>query len=60
MSQDWAMGPIHKVLRQWRWLGRRLFQHGSLILRVTVGRAEICLKSGIEDPPWRQRDENDC
>ena len=46
-----ATGPSHKVLRQWRWLGRRLFQHGSLILRVTAGRAELCLESGIEDPP---------
>ena len=39
------------------WLGRRLFQHGSLTLRVTACRAELCLKNGIEDPPWRQRDE---
>ena len=52
-----AMGPSHEVLRQWNWLGKRLFQHGSLTLRVTAGRAELCLKNGIEDPPWRQRDE---
>ena len=38
-------------------LERRLFQHGSLTLRVTAGGEELCLKSGIEDPPWRQHDE---
>ena len=52
-----ATGPSHKVLCQERWLGRRLFQHGFLILRVTAGGAELCLKNGIEDPPWRQHDE---
>ena len=50
-------GPSHKVLHQWRWLSRRLFQHRSLIPRVTAGSVELCLKSGIEDPPWRQCDE---